>query len=728
MTETNVADTAGLTASDAGAQRGLTIRARLYLAFAAVAGLTVLASAVAFLSYSRVGTTLAEITGESIPAIKISLGLAKESTEIAAAAPRLASAGTHTETAMAVRDLQAKEAMLAALVDALAETTGGAGSAEKLRQDSAHLHGILETLAQSVERRLDLRARRAAAVEKMLAAHRTLGEKLAPPSDDAGFNLVLGLQTATETGDVAEIGKKLTALSDNEVTVLGWLNTMRADANLMAGLLSEAATAPRKELLPPISDRFAAAAAHVKSAANGLKQDIAEGAGLKPLAVSLIAFGKGEGSIFDLRRRELDAELEAQKLVEEARKVAADLGREVDGLVQAVDAASKQSAAASAEAIEQGRMLLVAIAGASLLVALLIAWLYVGRNVARRLRALRQSMLAVAEGDFAAAIPQGGSDEISHMAMALAVFRDNGQAAKLARERAAAERKEMAENRRKELLALAAGFEESVKDVVQTVSGAATEMQATAEQMVGAARDTLDRASAASGSSARAAESTGTVASAAEELSSSTVEIGRQVAQSTEIAGRAVSEAEETNVTVRDLSEAAQKIGEVVQLISDIAGQTNLLALNATIEAARAGAAGKGFAVVAGEVKSLAAQTAKATEEIAAQIGRIQGATRGAVAAIESIGATIAAMNEISTSIAAAIDQQGATTAQIARSVQEAAESTGSVSQNIGGVTRAADETGQAANHVLTSAADLAKQSAVLHQEVERFLDQVRAA
>jgi methyl-accepting chemotaxis protein len=368
------------------------------------------------------------------------------------------------------------------------------------------------------------------------------------------------------------------------------------------------------------------------------------------------------------------------------------------------------------------------IAGVSLLAALALAWLYVGRRVARRLSVLEHSMLAIAGGELDAAIPQGGSDEISKMASALAVFRDNGLAARAAEQQAVEERARTAEARRRDLHALAEGFESSVLHVVETVSGAATEMRTTAETMVGVAGTTSQQADAVAGASAHASANVKTVAAAAEELTVVTTEIGRQVAQSAEIARNAVREAETTNSSVNGLLNAAQKIGDVVQLINAIASQTNLLALNATIEAARAGEAGRGFAVVASEVKNLAVQTAKATEEIAAQIDGMQGATRDAVTAIQSIGRTIGRIDEIAATIAAAVEEQDATTRDIANSVQQAAAGTDQVSQNISGVSQAAGDAGEAARQVLGGAAELAAQSETLRAEVDRFLERVRAA
>ncbi|MCW8835149.1 MAG: methyl-accepting chemotaxis protein [Rhodospirillales bacterium] len=269
-------------------------------------------------------------------------------------------------------------------------------------------------------------------------------------------------------------------------------------------------------------------------------------------------------------------------------------------------------------------------------------------------------------------------------------------------------------------------FERNMKSAMQTVASAATELQSTAQGMEDTAKQTSLQANAASTASQDASSNVQTVASAAEELSASISEIARQANQSTDIAGEAVAEVEGTNEKVQGLAEAANKIGEVVAIITDIAEQTNLLALNATIEAARAGDAGKGFAVVASEVKNLANQTAKATEEISSQIGGIQDATQEAVEAIRSIGEIITKMSEISTSISAAVEEQGAATQEIARNVEQAANGTNEVSSNIHDVTQGADQTGQSAQDVLTAAGELSRQSELLDSEMDKFLIEMR--
>ncbi len=353
----------------------------------------------------------------------------------------------------------------------------------------------------------------------------------------------------------------------------------------------------------------------------------------------------------------------------------------------------------------------------------------IGRSIVKPINAMTGAMRKIAAGETSTAIPaQERRDEVGAMAQSVQVFKDSMiEATRLRGEQDVL--KAQADGDRKLLLRkMADDFESGVRTSLDTLAGAATEMQATSKSMSATAEQASHQATTVAAVAEQASANVQTVAAATEELSSSVSEIGRQVTESTQIAGQAVAEANRTNVTVQGLSAAAQKIGDVVKLISDIASQTNLLALNATIEAARAGEAGRGFAVVANEVKSLASQTAKATDEISAQVSAMQGATADAVQAIESIGRTIGAINEIASAISVAVEQQGAATREIARSVQEAAQGTGQVSSNISGVNQSADKTGTAANKVLFSAEQLSGQAAVLRADVDRFVANIRAA
>ncbi len=322
---------------------------------------------------------------------------------------------------------------------------------------------------------------------------------------------------------------------------------------------------------------------------------------------------------------------------------------------------------------------------------------------------------------------QDRRDEIGDIARSVQVFKQNAIDKARMEEEAAATARRNATEHRAEMNRLAGEFETSIGDVVNGVAGASTEMEQTAQTMSSLAAQVAAQANAVAAASEQAAANVETVAAASEELSSSVSEIGRQVSESARVSRNAVEEAAQTDTIVRGLAEAAGRIGEVIKLINDIAAQTNLLALNATIEAARAGDAGKGFAVVAGEVKNLANQTARATDEIAQQINAVQTETGRAVAAIRNVSATIGRIDEISAAIASAVEEQAAATQEIARNVEEAARGTQEVSSNIAGVTQAAGETGSASASVLAAARKLSAESGTLHQSVGDFVAKVRA-
>ena len=352
----------------------------------------------------------------------------------------------------------------------------------------------------------------------------------------------------------------------------------------------------------------------------------------------------------------------------------------------------------------------------------------IGNGIAGPIQRMTTAMGILASGDRSVEVPGiVRGDEVGEMAAAVQIFKDNMirnaemQAEQDSQRAAQAERATRIEN-------MTRTFDAASSDVLSTVASAATEMETSARSMTTVADQTSSQAGTVASASEQATANVQTVAAATEELSASIAEIGHQVSASTRMTVEAAAQAEDTNQSMAALSEAAQRVGKVVNLINDIAEQTNLLALNATIEAARAGDAGKGFAVVASEVKSLANQTGKATEEISAQIVAMQAETGNAVEAIKGIAQTVVQVSEIATAIAAAVEEQSAATEEIGRNVQEAASGTREVSASILDVNEGAQQTGSTAGQVLSVAAEMAVQTSNLNTLVEDFLQDVRAA
>ena len=396
----------------------------------------------------------------------------------------------------------------------------------------------------------------------------------------------------------------------------------------------------------------------------------------------------------------------------------------VDGVQKETDAAAWQAR----QEISFGTMVMLGLGMLTLVGSILFVWLYVGRNILRRIGNLQRSMQVLSSGDLEFEVYQShAQDEIGAMADSLQVFRESMiQSRALSAEQ---DKDRIAKSERASRMeARIVEFETAVRTALNSLQSAAGSMQSTAQSMSA----TADQSNALVTAVATAAEQTSanvqTVSSGTEELSSSIEEIGRQVITSAEIARKAVDDAGATDATMQGLADNAARISVVVDLIQTIASQTNLLALNATIEAARAGDAGRGFAVVASEVKSLANQTAKATDEIRQQIVSMQTVTTTAVSAIRNISNTISEINEVTTAIAAAVEEQGAATREIARNIQHAAGGTSEVSTNIVGVSSASSQAGTAATEVLTASGALRREADVLREEIDAFLSNIRAA
>jgi len=533
--------------------------------------------------------------------------------------------------------------------------------------------------------------------------------------------------------------RNMRAINANTVDITtSWLPSVRVLGDLRAGVITYRNVIREHMLVETLEEKLAAE----KTLAGVVESNAKTRTLYEPMITSAEEralytqwselwdrYRKGTEEVMALSRKEVGRiPHEAHEL---NSKTVNKIGLEADEVlrkdIDLNNAGADKAAQDAADSYASAFMMLAAILGAALIIGVGVSF-YLVRDVSAGITSIVTPMQALGKGDLTAMVPhQGENTEIGAMADTLQVFKQALIAKKAADEAAALDAEAKIERGRR-VDAITRNFESMIGEIVQTVSSASTQLEASAGTLSATAERSQALTTAVAAASEEASTNVQSVASATEELSSSVTEISRQVQESARMATDAVGQARTTNDRVSELSKAASRIGDVVELINTIAGQTNLLALNATIEAARAGEAGRGFAVVASEVKALAEQTAKATGEIGQQITGIQAATQESVTAIKEISGTIERLSEISSAIAAAVEEQGAATEEISRNVQQAAQGTQQVSSNITDVQRGASETGSASSQVLSAAQLLSGDSSRLKLEVGKFLESVRAA
>ena len=717
----------GLNVQDgSGAGFRVGVRGKLMLSIAVVLAGTLVAASVAVVGYGNVRDTIDAIVGRAVPSMKEGMSVAYQTERLVALAPALTSAAddaARSAVASRVHDIKDE---FAARLDQLRKTDTDGNLLNGIEETAKALFANLVELDAAAAQRIVQNGRIAEQVPAILDADTKIQRFTSPWRTVIASEEEQARQTVLDPDASPEDMRAAAAAMVENARRMQPVRTLMDEASNLRNLLLEAGSTTDGDRLNVIEARLTQSMMSVNNLLPQLPEPLKDA--VTPAMTVIAGIAAGDTGAVETRRRILGLRERSRVLVESNHALSARMTASIGELVQAQERGIAATTADTTRMLDTSRLMQIAVSLASIVASILVVWLYVGRNLMRRLMALKSDMHRIATGDLAADVSVSGRDEIAEMGAALRVFRDTAREVEAARAQAEAERTRAAAERRQAMLSLADQFESGVKAVMQSVSAAATQMHQTASGMV----QTAEHASTQAGGAARAAESASAnvdgAASAAHQLSASINEIAKQVTESAMIAGQATNDAARTDSTMRSLSETAGRIGEVLDLINSIAGQTNLLALNATIEAARAGEAGKGFAVVASEVKQLATQTARATEQIASQIGAMQTATGEAASAIRAIGSTIARLNEISTTIAAAVEEQGVATADIARNVQQAAGGTAAASENIGLVRTAAGQTGQSAQEVLSAAGQVSEKAGHLLQQIDRFLTQVRAA
>jgi methyl-accepting chemotaxis protein len=693
------------------------VRASLFAAFAVIAGMGLVISAGAGMVLGHLGERMVDLSARDIPRLAASLQLSAQSASLASQGPALLA--SRSEEALNERTKKMKETQ--------AVTFEKLGEVIELGADRAVVAALTETVKNIDD---NIKSLVAAARERLEVAAQHDKQYDALRSAQTGFVAAANpAMLDAQTQINAILGSAI--LSQDDATqaarTIDQLGNVVASGNLMASEMTAALSASSSDTLQAIEKEFKAAQARVESNLDLLPQNSTTKA-LKDAAQKLLALAEGKTWVFKVRQKELDANDYGQLVLDETRKLNVGLGISVQQLVSGVQSETDASTWQARKEISLATTVMLALGGLTLIGSVLFVWLYVGSSILRRIGSLQRSMQLLSDGDLGSEIYRSSQrDEIASMANSLEIFRESMIEARALSADQDKDRIGKAE-RASRMESRIAEFEATVRTALDGLQKSANSMQTTAQSMSA----TADQSNALVNTVASAAEETSvnvqTVSAGTEELSSSIAEIGRQVITSAQIARKAVEEAGATDTTMQGLADNASRISVVVDLIQVIASQTNLLALNATIEAARAGEAGRGFAVVASEVKSLANQTAKATDEIRAQIASMQQVTTSAVGAIRNIGQTIGEINDITTAIAAAVEEQGAATREIARNVQHAAGGTTEVSGNIVGVSTASAEAGSAAGEVLSASSALRREADVLRAEIDAFLSNIRAA
>ncbi|KZB66132.1 hypothetical protein AUP42_16570 [Thalassospira lucentensis] len=741
---------------------GLGIQGRLMASFALILVLAGISSVVSWISFGNSRALVADITTDSLPSIIRQMELAMDGVGLAAQAPVLATSRNADELAETEARLDAlisdartrldeiavtnPEPLMLPVAAADAETDANAGNTEIPNQNpdqaqeqigeptqtvtvdaietlTAQLDDIVarrNTLHELTMQRLELERQRGDLTLDMVFAYSDLSEFINPLVEVVDIDVSRGISRIA--------GGNSDAAGELEETIKfsQLISEIRANVNLAFGMLTAAIAVPEGDAMDEVRNQWSWAELRISDALEKLP-DNNDGTQIKKLAEALMVYGAGKDSVFDLRETEWDNQYKTEQTLDATLTSAEALSASIEQLVDAKRLEVDNSAANALSQVVRDQQVIALIGIAVLVISLLILIFYVRGNLIKRLLRVIDGMRRVANGDLSTEVRDTGRDEIGRMAEILGQFRETSLAAQRAEENVAREREIAETERRRAMLELADAFEASVMQVAKDVSREAENIQTTSNQVREQAEIASSNATGVAGASEEISINMASVSDAAQSLSERVRDTGLRAQQSVNAATNAVDAARQTSDTMHELETGAQEIGEILNLIQDIAAQTNLLALNATIEAARAGDAGKGFAVVAQEVKNLANQTGTATDRIAQRITGIQTTTGVAVQAIATIRDSITGIHETVGEMSAAVDEQQEFVAEIASNVEQSATAASEMNETIAQVSTAAGDNLQAVDGLSQATDRLRHQSDDLGKRVRDFLDSIRS-
>ena len=737
---------------------GLGIQGRLMASFALILVLAGISSVVSWISFGNSRALVADITNDSLPSIIRQMELAMDGVGLAAQTPALATSRNADELAETEARLDAligdartrlgeiaatnPEPLMLPVAPTNSETNANAGDAETPDQVpnqtvepeqtvavdaietlTAQLDDIVarrNTLHELTMQRLELEKQRGDLTLDMVFAYSDLSEFINPLVEVVDIDVSRGISRVVDgnSDTVAEL--------EEAIRFSQLISEIRANMNLAFGMLTAAIAVPEGDAMDEVRNQWSWAELRISDALEKLP-DNNDGTQIKKLAEALLVYGAGKDSVFDLRETEWDNQYKTEQTLDATLTSAEALSTSITQLVDAKRLEVDNSAANALSQVVRDQQVIALIGIAVVVISLLILIFYVRGNLIKRLLRVIDGMRRVANGDLSTEVRDTGRDEIGRMAEILGQFRETSLAAQRAEENVARERETAETERRRAMLELADAFEASVMQVAKDVSREAENIQITSNQVREQAEVASSNATGVAGASEEISINMASVSDAAKSLSERVRDTGLRAQQSVNAATNAVDAARHTSETMHELETGAQEIGEILNLIQDIAAQTNLLALNATIEAARAGDAGKGFAVVAQEVKNLANQTGTATDRIAQRITGIQTTTGIAVQAIATIRDSITGIHETVGEMSAAVDEQQEFVAEIASNVEQSATAASEMNATIAQVSTAADDNLKAVDGLRQATDRLRHQSDDLGKRVRDFLDSIRS-